>query len=82
MLPPRTVTRLNDRFGDYVINVQCRKCKHSREIDPHALAKLVGWEAELEKLADRFRCSKCHAKSVDLQIGFEKKPRRWNSHPS
>jgi hypothetical protein len=82
MLPSSTVTRLNDRFGDYVIFVQCRKCKHSREIDPHALARLVGWEAELDKLSTRLRCSKCQAKSADLQIGFEKKPRRWNKLPS
>ena len=82
MLPSGKVTRLQDNFGDYVIHVQCRKCRHAREITPHALAKLVGWTAEIGVISARLRCSKCQTKSVDLAIGFKRKPRRWNKNPS
>lgn len=82
MLPPGAIRHLNDYFGDYVLGVTCRKCGHVREISPHALARIFGWEAEIQKIAHRFRCSKCHAKTVDVQAGFNRKPRRWNKNPS
>jgi hypothetical protein len=82
MLPPHSIQRLNDHFGDYVISVECRKCKHTRDMTPHALARIFGWEAEIRQISIRFRCSKCHAKNVDVKIGFRRRPRRWNKNPS
>lgn len=82
MLPPTKITRLQDHFGDYLIHVQCRKCNHWREITPHALARLVGWATEIGDVSNRLRCSKCQTKSVDVAIGFKRRPRRWNKNPS
>jgi hypothetical protein len=60
------VTRLGDEFGDYEIRAQCRKCRHTRIIDPHSLAQLVGWNTKLTSIAQRLRCSKCSARSCEL----------------
>jgi hypothetical protein len=81
MLPGFAVRKLNDHFGFYTINVRCLKCGHTRDIDPKALANIFGWDAELVSITPHFRCSKCSTKNVDVQIGFEKRPRRWNKHP-
>jgi len=82
MLPPSSIVRLSDHFGNYVIEVRCRKCQHLRQIDPHALAKVFGWHAELAHLTGRFRCSKCQARHCDVQVGFARRPRRWSKNPS
>lgn len=79
MLPADTIQRLSDHFGHYVIEVRCRKCAHRREIYPNALAKIFGWNAEFTKVAARFRCSKCHARNVDVQIAFDRKPKQWSA---
>jgi len=67
MLPWNSIERLRDHFGDYVIVVTCRTCRHSRELTPAFLA--------------RFRC-RCGKKFVDVQIGFNRKPRGWAKNPS
>lgn len=77
MLPSNTVIRLSDHFGHYVIDVKCRHCQHAREVTPHALARIFGWNAELSQVAQRFRCSKCNGRNVDVQVAFDRKPRRW-----
>jgi len=59
---PALVTKLSDRFADYTLRITCRKCKHERTTDPHALAKLMGWETPLTTVAARMRCSKCNAR--------------------
>jgi len=71
--PPR-IEKLSDRFGDLVQVVMCRKCKHCRRSDPHALARILGWDAKLTKVAARMRCSNCGAK--DCEITVESIPRR------
>jgi hypothetical protein len=45
MLPPDNIRKLSDQFGDYVIDVRCRKCAHQREVNPHVLARIFGWNA-------------------------------------
>jgi len=34
MLPWNCLERLRDHFGDYVVVVTCRSCRHSRELTP------------------------------------------------
>jgi Zn finger protein HypA/HybF involved in hydrogenase expression len=79
MLPPDNIRKLSDHFGDYVIDVRCRKCAHQREVTPHVLARIFGWNADFRKVTARFRCSKCHGRNVDVQIGFKRKPRKWDA---
>jgi len=37
-----------------------------REITAEALARLVGWSATLEGLAQRMRCSQCGKKAAEV----------------
>jgi hypothetical protein len=73
MLRPPLIQKLSDRFGDYVLVITCRQCKHGRRTEPHALAKLLGWDASLKLVAARLRCSNCGAK--DSQVTAEMIPR-------
>jgi ribosomal protein L44E len=59
---PAPITKLSDRFADYTLRIKCRKCGHERVTEPHAIAKLLGWETPLEKVAIRLRCSKCNTR--------------------
>ncbi len=78
MLPSDNIRKLSDYFGDYVIDVSCRKCAHHREVIPHVLARIFGWNADFSKVTAHFRCSKCHGRDVDVRIAFKRKPRHWN----
>lgn len=80
MLPPTVIKKLNDHFGQYAIHVQCRACKHGREVLPVALARIFGWDAEFAVIVRRMRCSKCGKREAEVTIGFDKKPRGWASH--
>jgi hypothetical protein len=53
--------RLDDCFGDFLVRVVC-ECGAYREIQPQALARLVGWKMTLRELALRMRCSRCGRK--------------------
>jgi hypothetical protein len=57
LLVPAPVTKLSDRFADYTLRIQCRKCGHERRTEPHFLARIMGWETPLTKVAARLRCS-------------------------
>jgi len=70
------VTRLGDQFGDYLLSARCRKCRHTRTIDPHTLAQLVGWNATLASIALRLRCSKCSARNCEISTMKRPKSRR------
>ena len=50
------IKRLEDCFGDFLVRVVC-ECGACREIQPQALARLVGWKMTLKDLALRMRCS-------------------------
>ena len=41
-------------------------CGACREIEPEALARLVGWKVTLKELAPRMRCSKCVKKAAQI----------------
>lgn len=41
-------------------------CGAVREIEPEALARLVGWKITLKNLALRMRCSKCGKKAAEV----------------
>jgi hypothetical protein len=78
---PPQITKLSDRFGDYVLVLTCRKCKHGRRTDPHALAKILGWETPLKQVAERLRCSNCGAKDCELAIDAIWRPRGTPRNP-
>lgn len=59
---PAPITKLSDRFADYTLRIRCKKCQHVRTTEPHALAKLLGWETPLAKVESRMRCSKCNVR--------------------
>jgi hypothetical protein len=64
---PTPIKKLSDGFADYSLRIVCRRCKHERVVEPHALAKLCGWEAELAVVAARMCCSKCSARDCELK---------------
>jgi hypothetical protein len=73
---PAPIKKLSDRFADYDLRIRGRKCGHERIAEPHALAKLLGWEATLEKVAARLRCSKCNSHGeCELTAQAQRKPR-------
>jgi hypothetical protein len=43
------IKRLDDCFGDFLVRVVC-ECGACREIQPQALARLVGWKMTLKEL--------------------------------
>ena len=53
------VEKLSDEFGQYDLLLKCEGCGHERRADPQTLAKICGWEARLEEVAKKLRCSKC-----------------------
>jgi hypothetical protein len=73
---PAPITKLSDRFADYTLRIKCRKCGHERYTEPHFLAKLLGWETPLTKVAARLRCSKCNVRGeCELTAMNQPKPR-------
>jgi hypothetical protein len=67
----KPITKLSDDFADFELRITCRKCAHVRLTEPHALARLVGWETPLTIVATRLRCSKCHARGECELDGLE-----------
>jgi hypothetical protein len=45
--------RPTDCFGQFLVRMAC-DCGACREIEPEALARLVGWSMMLEDLAPRY----------------------------
>jgi hypothetical protein len=77
---PAPIKELSDRFADYTLRIFCRACKHERTTEPHAIAKLVGWEATLDAVAKRMRCSKCNTRGeCELTAFNTPKPRGYRS---
>jgi hypothetical protein len=59
--PVRVLThikKLDDWFGQLLVRVIC-DCGACREIEPQAVARVVGWKVTLKELALRMRCSCC-----------------------
>src|SRR5271155_3719702 len=56
------IIKLSDEFGQCIIHLQCA-CGHIRRCLPRALAGFAGWDAKLEDVVKRLRCSKCGKKT-------------------
>jgi hypothetical protein len=87
-VPPH-IKRLDDCFGDFLVRVVC-DCGACREIQPQALARLVGWKMTFRELALRMRCSRCGRRAAEVVAkrsqdpGSEPQPKpdRHELHPT
>ena len=74
--PPLTIEKLSDNFGQFVIILKCGQkcsCGHVRRAAPRTLAALAGWDARLEDVAKRMRCSKCGKRDCQASVRLEAK---------
>jgi hypothetical protein len=74
------IRKLDDCFGQFLVRVIC-PCGASRHIEPEALARLVGWSATLEGLAQRMRCSQCGKKAAEVVAVARPRPRGMPKNP-
>jgi hypothetical protein len=81
-LPPDTISKLNDHFGQYVICVSCGQCRHFFEVKPEALARRHGWRASFTEATANIACTKCNSTVCRIEVAFEKRPRGWSKNPS
>jgi hypothetical protein len=81
MSPPIRIERLSDEFGQYSLLLTCSACRYERETMPHALGRICGWDAKLEDVARRLRCSKCGRKQCVIRAVPPRKPRGYSSLP-
>jgi hypothetical protein len=58
-----------------VVRVIC-DCGAVREIEPEALARLVGWKMTLKELALWMRCSRCGRKATEMVAVARPRPRK------
>lgn len=75
MMPPRPalhIVKLSDNGGQYVIRLTCT-CGHSRNARPETLAAFSGWDAELDRVVSRMRCSKCGKRECTASVRPEMK---------
>jgi hypothetical protein len=75
MMPPRkppTVLKLSDHGGQYVLTIKC-SCGHTRTAQPQTLAGIAGWDATLESVMKRLRCSRCGARKCSVAVRPEMK---------
>ena len=68
------IKKLDDCFGQFLVRVVC-VCGACREIEPEALARLVGWKMTLEGLTQRMRCSQCGKKAAEVVAAARPRPR-------
>ena len=73
------IDKLSDEFGQYTLVIKCLMCGHERAAQPHTLARVCGWDARLEDVAKRMRCSKCGKKGCTLRAVPPQKPRGYSS---
>ena len=74
------IRRLDDCFGDILMRVVC-ECGACREIQPQALARLVGWKMTLKELTLRMRCSRCGKKAAEVIAVARPRPRGVPKNP-
>ena len=75
MMPPRpplTIKKLSDNFGQYVLTLKCA-CGHARTARPSTLAALAGWDAVLDVIVKRMRCSRCGKRQCTASVWPETK---------
>jgi hypothetical protein len=78
---PFHIDKLSDEFGQYTLVLKCTACGHERASEPRTLGRLCGWDARLEDVAKRLRCSKCGMKKCGLRAFPPQKPRGYTSLP-
>ena len=81
--PVRVLThikKLDDCFGQFLVRIIC-DCGAVREIEPEALARLVGWKITLKELAPRMRCSRCGKKAAEVVAVARPRPRGVPKNP-
>jgi hypothetical protein len=74
------IKKLDDCFGQFLVRVIC-DCGACREIEPEALARLVGWSMTLRELALRMRCSGCGNKAAEVVAVARPRPRGVPKNP-
>jgi hypothetical protein len=70
MMPPKPelqIIKLSDEFGQYQILITC-DCGHTRRCYPRTLAAIAGWDANLNDVIKRLRCSKCGERKCEAKI--------------
>jgi hypothetical protein len=75
------VEKLSDEFGQYTLVLKCAACGHERITEPHTLVRLCGWNAKIEDVAKRMRCSMCGKKKCTARAVPPRKPRGYTSLP-
>jgi hypothetical protein len=73
------IDKLSDEFVQYTSRLKCSACGHERTAEPHTLGRLCGWDALLDDLAKRMRCSKCGKKQCTLRAVPPSKPRGYSA---
>ena len=74
------VEKLSDEFGQYELILKCAACGHERRILPRSLANVCGWDAKLEEVTRRLRCSKCGERRCTARALPPVLPRGYKSH--
>ena len=74
------IKKLDDCFGQFLVRVIC-DWGTCREIEPEALARLVGCQATLKQLALRMRCSHCGKKAAEVVAVARPRPRDVPKNP-
>jgi hypothetical protein len=72
--------KLDDCFGDFTVRVIC-DCGFVREIEPEALARVVGWSMTLSEVALRMRYSRCGKKAAQVVAAARPRPRGVPKNP-
>ena len=74
------IKKLDDCFGQFLVRVLCDRGA-CREIEPEALARLVGWKMTLKELALRMRCSRCGKRAAEVVSVARPRPRGKPKNP-
>ena len=74
------IKKLDDPFGQFLVRVIC-DCGACREIEPEALARLVGWKVTIKDLAPRTRCSRGGKKAAEVVAVARPRPRGVPKNP-
>jgi hypothetical protein len=61
------IEKLGDQFGQYELELKCAGCGHVRRTTPHLLGRICGWDATLEVVASRMRCSSCGRRRCEVR---------------
>jgi len=73
------ITKTQRRFGQYTLVLTCGSCLESGTRRRTCWAKLCGWDAKLEDVARRMRCSVCGKKRCTARAVPLTAPRGYKS---